>query len=92
MVDTDRQGQFDLTTGQEEALTMALARGYCDIPRTVDMEELADELGVSHQALSERLRRAHGTLVGNALERREESRDDLQADTRTPSDATTRFQ
>jgi predicted DNA binding protein len=31
------------------------------------MTEVAEELGISHQALSERLRRGHGRLVRNAL-------------------------
>lgn len=83
-VDADRRGQFGLTTGQEELLYVALERGYYDIPRNVDMEELADEFGVSHQAISERLRRAHGTLVENALRGRTENRDDVTADASAP--------
>lgn len=36
--------------------------GYYDVPRTVTLTELADSLDVSHQGLSERLRRAHANL------------------------------
>ncbi|WP_435176141.1 bacterio-opsin activator domain-containing protein [Halorussus sp. AFM4] len=63
----DTQGQFGLTTQQYEAVTTALESGYYDVPRGTSARDLADELGISHQALSERLRRGHGTLVGNAL-------------------------
>lgn len=56
-------GNSRLTPEQHEALTAAFERGYFQIPRQISMEELASELGISHQALSERLRRAYGTLV-----------------------------
>lgn len=57
-----------LTVEQEEALEAALERGYFEIPREISMEELADELGISHQALSERLRRAYETLVNEEIQ------------------------
>ncbi|GAB3674454.1 helix-turn-helix domain-containing protein [Halopiger thermotolerans] len=62
-VEEDRHNRYDLTDAQYETLVAALERGYYEIPREMDMEHLSDELGVSHQALSERLRRAHRTLV-----------------------------
>lgn len=55
--------QSRLSDSQREALTMAFEAGYYDIPRGVTSKELADELGISHQALSERFRRAHHALV-----------------------------
>ncbi|MFC4246323.1 helix-turn-helix domain-containing protein [Natribaculum luteum] len=64
----DRHGRYGLTDAQHETLVTALQRGYYQIPREVDMEGLSDELGISHQALSERLRRAHRTLVEDAIE------------------------
>ncbi len=57
-----------LTPEQQEALSAALERGYFEIPRGISMEELAGELGISHQALSERLRRAYETLVDEELQ------------------------
>ena len=57
-----------LTPEQREALEAAFERGYFEIPREISMEELAAELGISHQALSERLRRAYGTLVDEELQ------------------------
>ena len=60
-------GRYGLTTEQFEALEAALEAGYYEVPRDVDQNELAEELGISHQALSERLRRATGALVEDAL-------------------------
>lgn len=57
-----------LTPQQREALSAAFERGYFEIPRGISMEELAGELDISHQALSERLRRAYETLVDSELE------------------------
>lgn len=58
---------YGLTDIQRTSLTTARELGYYDIPRDISLSELADELGVSHQALSERLRRGHGTLVDRTL-------------------------
>ena len=60
-------GRYGLTSEQFEALEAALEAGYYEVPRDVDQNELAEELGISHQALSERLRRATGALVEDAL-------------------------
>ncbi|MFB9806340.1 helix-turn-helix domain-containing protein [Haladaptatus pallidirubidus] len=56
-----------LTTQQYETLQTAIDRGYYDIPRNATTEDLAEELGVSHQAISERLRRGHRSLVEHGL-------------------------
>jgi len=56
-----------LTDKQYETLLAALDQGYFTIPRETSMEELADELGISHQALSERFRRAYRALVMTEL-------------------------
>jgi len=57
-----------LTPQQREALEAALEHGYFEIPRQISMEELAKELEISHQALSERFRRAYETLVDEELQ------------------------
>ncbi|WP_227356715.1 bacterio-opsin activator domain-containing protein [Haladaptatus salinisoli] len=62
-----RQGRFGLTQEQQDALTLAYDEGYYDIPRNLDAGDLAEELGITHQAVSERLRRAHENLVKNTL-------------------------
>ncbi|MHC3439922.1 helix-turn-helix domain-containing protein [Natrialbaceae archaeon A-gly3] len=60
--------EHGLTPKQYETLLAAHEHGYFTIPRETSMQELADELGVSHQALSERLRRAYRTLVTTELD------------------------
>lgn len=64
--------EIGLTPEQYEALTAAIQYGFFEIPRDISMEELADELEISHQALSERLCRAYRTLVTPELEITEE--------------------
>lgn len=59
--------QFGLTPKQTEALTVAWEMGYFDLPRETTMREVADELGIAPQSLSDRLRRAQRTLVENTL-------------------------
>jgi predicted DNA binding protein len=58
---------FGLTPVQRETLLIAVERGYYDIPRACSTIELGDELGISDQAVTERLRRAIVTLVSNTL-------------------------
>lgn len=65
--DNQRSDRFGLTGTQQTALRLAAARGYYSIPREASMEDLAEEIGVSHQALSEQLRRGHGNLITNVL-------------------------
>ncbi|MBV0926061.1 helix-turn-helix domain-containing protein [Halomicroarcula limicola] len=60
-------GRYGLTTSQHEVLSMAESEGYFEVPRQITQAELAEKLGISHQALSESLRRATGTLVEEAL-------------------------
>ena len=67
-LETTERSRYGLTDAQYETLIEALASGYYEIPRDVDMEGLARELDISHQALSERLRRAHRRLVTEALD------------------------
>jgi predicted DNA binding protein len=60
-------GRFGLTEEQHEALAKACEAGYYSVPRETDLDELAADLGISHQALSERLRRGSEVLVQEAL-------------------------
>ncbi|WP_266077046.1 helix-turn-helix domain-containing protein [Haladaptatus caseinilyticus] len=62
-----RHGLFGLTEEQHETLLMALEAGYYDVPRDATADDLSDNLNISHQAISERLRRGHRSLVKNAL-------------------------
>jgi len=49
--------------------------GYYSIPRQTSTQELADEFGISDQAVTERLRRAIETLTENTLIAMEEDPD-----------------
>ena len=66
-MDRDRHGRFGLSEAQHEALVTAFEHGHYEVPRDITLDELADEIGVSHQALSERFRRAYHTLIENTL-------------------------
>ncbi|WP_290813422.1 helix-turn-helix domain-containing protein [Halovivax sp.] len=66
--DSDLEATSALTDAQEEAIREAYRRGYYDVPREISLEELADGLGISHQALSERLRRANKVLASEQLD------------------------
>lgn len=59
--------EYGLTTKQRQALVTAWRSGYFAIPRKIDLEELADQMGLSHQALSERLRRGHYALITETI-------------------------
>lgn len=59
------RGWVGLTERQHETLARAYESGYYDVPRTVTQTELAAQFGISHQALSERLRRAHARVVAS---------------------------
>jgi predicted DNA binding protein len=66
--DDDLETTSTLTDPQREAISEAYQRGYYDVPREISLEELARKLDISHQALSERLRRANRVLAGEQLE------------------------
>jgi len=60
-------GSLGVTERQYETVVAAYNAGYYDVPRAVSLTELAEDFDVTHQALSERLRRAHGTVITNEL-------------------------
>jgi predicted DNA binding protein len=62
-----RLGRHGLTESQYETIRAAYERGYYEVPRESTLADLAAELNVSHQALSERLRRGQATLVERVL-------------------------
>lgn len=56
-----------LTEKQREVVIAGLRSGYYEIPRETRPSELAEEFGISAQALSKRFRRAHRALAENEL-------------------------
>jgi predicted DNA binding protein len=63
----DRHDPLSLTPEQYEALVIAAEYGYFKVPRENDLEHIADEIDITHQALSERLRRGHDALIRTSL-------------------------
>jgi hypothetical protein len=60
---TDALEQLTLTEKQEEAVTTAVEMGYYSSPRETTLGDLADRLGVSLSALSQRLNAVEMKLV-----------------------------
>lgn len=54
---------YNLTEEQYEALRLAFERGYYDEPRETNLEELAEELGISRPSFSARLKRGYRNLL-----------------------------
>ncbi len=64
-----------LTAEQYEALKLAVEYGYFEIPRRTSLEELSEHLDISHQSLSERLRRAQKGILNTNLTHADASRE-----------------
>ena len=62
-----RQREFGLTAEQSEALVIAVQEGYFTIPRTASAEEVGKTLGISSNAVSQRIRRGCETLIRSEL-------------------------
>ncbi|WP_122089836.1 helix-turn-helix domain-containing protein [Halalkalicoccus subterraneus] len=66
-LDDGREGRFGLTDEQQDTLEIAYEHGYFDVPREITLTDLATEIGISHQALSERLRRGQKSVLKNTV-------------------------
>lgn len=68
LTEASSSGQaFELTPEQREALLLALQQGYFSTPRQVSLSELAAELDISKQALSQRLRKANEQVLRETM-------------------------
>lgn len=56
-----------MTEDQQEALEVAYHAGYFAIPREQTQTEITEQLNISRNALSARLRRGHRNLLANTL-------------------------
>ncbi|WP_254532735.1 helix-turn-helix domain-containing protein [Natrinema gelatinilyticum] len=63
----EERAEYGVTPDQQEALEAAYHAGYFDVPRDRTLTELADNLDISRNALSARLRRGHRNLLSNTL-------------------------
>ena len=66
-IDALEEVRHGLSERQHDTLVTAVERGYFEVPRDVDAKDLAAELDISHQALSERIRRGTRNIVKSAL-------------------------
>lgn len=57
-----------LSAEQREAVSMAYRQGYFEVPRNCTIQHLADEVGISDSAFSQRLRRGVGICVQETLD------------------------
>lgn len=64
---TESVRQFGLSEEQREALVLGLRNGYFDTPSETSLDELADELGISQQATSNRIRRGTKQVLRKSL-------------------------
>ncbi|ADJ16420.1 helix-turn-helix domain-containing protein [Halalkalicoccus jeotgali] len=65
--DSDLTTRYGLTDAQYDTLLTALEAGYFDIPRGIVTQELGELLGVSDQAVVERIRRGLTNVLTHIL-------------------------
>lgn len=61
--------EYDLTDAQREAMTVAYTLGYFESPREATRQDVANELGISPQAVGSRLQRGTRRLISSTLMR-----------------------
>lgn len=59
--------QYGLTEKQHEALVRTWKAGFFESPAETTLAAVADELGISQQALSQRMRSGYDSLIANTL-------------------------
>lgn len=62
-----RQTGGEVTPAQRDVLVTAVERGYYKIPRETSTRELAEELDITHQSVSETLRRGTENVITSHL-------------------------
>ncbi|MFB6126510.1 MAG: helix-turn-helix domain-containing protein [Halolamina sp.] len=60
-------GMQNMTDGQRDIIEHAYDAGYFEVPRQITLAEIAADVGVSDQAVNERLRRGLRTLIATTL-------------------------
>lgn len=74
---SEPSNEFALTDPQRDLLERAVEVGYFDIPRETTLQELGQQMDISGQAASERLRRGMETLIRETV-----TNDALESDQR----------
>lgn len=65
----DATDEYGMSSPQQEAIVAAFETGYFDVPRGGTIQDLADRLGISEQAVSERIRRGLANFLAATLAR-----------------------
>ncbi|MFW6385187.1 MAG: bacterio-opsin activator domain-containing protein [Halodesulfurarchaeum sp.] len=65
--ETERGHRFGLSHEQREALVLALRKGYFETPSEVSLDDLAAELDITRQAVSNRIRRGNEKVLRSVL-------------------------
>lgn len=65
--DPENAASQTLTEPQRTAMELAYERGYFDSPRETTLAAIAEELGISRQAVADRLRRGHKRLIEETI-------------------------
>lgn len=65
--EAEQRHQYGLSQPQRTALVLALEEGYFETPSQVTLAVLAEELSISRQALSKRIRRGNEKILTRAL-------------------------
>lgn len=63
----ESEAETALTDAQQEALVLAMERGYFESPREATLEELGAELAISDQAVAARIRRGTSSVLERTL-------------------------
>lgn len=67
LTEMDTRGRYNLTPQQQESLVLAFKEGYFEEPSEANLDELAEQLGITRQSLSSRLKRGYRNLIGSTL-------------------------
>ncbi len=65
--DSESTARYGLTDAQYDTLVKAFEEGYFDIPREIVTKELGAQLGISDQAVTERIRRGMTNILTHIL-------------------------
>ncbi|MFD1512490.1 helix-turn-helix domain-containing protein [Halomarina rubra] len=65
--DNEVSNHYGLTPKQRDALVYAAEMGYFEVPRAVDLDTISEKMNISHQAASERIRRAMDILIDHTV-------------------------
>lgn len=66
------ESEQELSEEQYDIISTAYTNGYWNVPRNIELQDLAELIGISQNAASQRMRRGLSTVVGSYLESEDE--------------------